>query len=175
MLSEVNPCIRRFPQKQSRIHAVCTKYSRVYLATFRIYKVFVSLKFVWCFQSVWNNHFCQYQFFVLQQASLLWFLSNYKEFWSCFVFVSVIIFLLKTRKISWLESWLLWVIKAERLLSVFVFNFAFWWLFVCLTKSIFMTIYFFVSSKLSFDTFLKLSFWSFLVFVTKAFLVAFDC
>ncbi len=135
----------------------------------------MSLECVWCFQSVLNSHLCQYQFSILQQVSLLRFLSNYKEFWSCFVFASVIIFLLKARKISWLESWFLWVIRAEGLLSIFVFNFSFWWLFVCLTKSIFMTIYFFVSSNLSFDTFLKLSFWSFLVFATKAFLAAFHC
>ena len=54
LFPEVNPRIRRFPQAQSRIHAVCTKYSRVYLATFRIYKSFCLWSVSGAFSQFWT-------------------------------------------------------------------------------------------------------------------------
>ena len=84
----------------------------------------MSLNFVWWFNSVWNSHFGQYQLFVLQQASYSNFSLIIRSI-GLVLFLQASLFFGKSTQDFLLESWLLWFIKAERLLSIFVLNFAF--------------------------------------------------
>lgn len=156
-------------------------WTRVYAGFFGLNRIYMQLcidtvaytlifqDFVksFCFRRCvcWSEYFLSSQFLL----SIFGFAASFRfrilsccgKFWSCFCFVASVIVCVWTHKISFWEYWMFWSSRAEILVLIFVTNFIFVILLLCVKTAFCGHLLFLLFWKLLSDDFESCLSWSF--------------